>query len=145
MIGTLLIGLFILFIVAIKRRWDESATAPIGIFFIIALVISMFLAGNIAEGRILDDKIVMYTEENQKIEEQIGMLVEEYMNYESNTYIETKGESAISLVALYPDLKADELVKKQINIHTSNNSTIKTLKEEKLNISTYKFWLYFGG
>ena len=32
MIGTLLIGLFILFIVAIKRQWDEGGTATIGVF-----------------------------------------------------------------------------------------------------------------
>ena len=145
MLGTLLIGLFILFIVAIKRRWEEGGTVPIGVFCVITLVVSMCLAGKIAEGRILDDKIAMYTEENQKIEEQIGMLVEEYMNYESNTYIETKGENAISLVALYPDLKADELVKKQIEVYLANNQKIKELKEQNIMGDVYRWWTYFGG
>lgn len=136
---------FVLVVYGMYERKNEGFFIPVTFLTVITIVAFLFVSGKLINSRTLDDKIAMYAEENQKIEEQIGMLVEEYMNYESNTYIETKGESAISLVALYPDLKADELVKKQINIHTSNNSTIKTLKEEKLNISTYKFWLYFGG
>ena len=49
------------------------------------------------------------------------------------------------LVTLYPELKADTLVAKQIEIYTNNNQKIKELKEQKLYGKVYKWWLYFGG
>ena len=145
MLGLVTIILIVLLIWGIQNYKDEDFYYPIIIFLTISVIGCMILGGQLASGRILDEKITMYTEENQKIEEQIGTLVKEYMNYESNTYIETKSESALSLVSLYPELKADELVKQQISIHSQNNSTIKSLREKKLNMSVYKFWLYFGG
>ena len=70
-------------------------------------------------------KIAMYQEENTNIETQIDELVENYMSYESETLKEFKVESSITLVSLYPELKADELVKTQIETYTSNNTKIK--------------------
>lgn len=136
---------FVLVVYGMHKRKDEGFFIPVTLLTVITITAFLFVSGILINSRTLDEKIVMYTEENQKIEERIGTLVKEYMNYESNTYIETKNESAISLVSLYPELKTDELVKEQISIHTANNSLIKTLKHKKLNVSSYKFWLYFGG
>ena len=58
--------------------------------------------------------------------------------------IEVKPENYITLVSLYPELKADALVSKQIEIYISNNEKIKELKEFKINGSIYRWWLYFG-
>ena len=145
MIIVILIILFALIGWGLYDRKDEEFFIPVTIITTIAVVAFFIFVSLVVNGTTLDNKIAMYTEENQKIEEQIETLVQQYMIYESNTYIETKGESAISLVSLYPDLKADELVKQQISIHTSNNSIIKNLREKKLNVRNYKFWLYFGG
>lgn len=71
-------------------------------------------------------------------------LVTQYMEYESSAYGELKGESGITLISLYPELKADTLVSKQIEIYTENNQKIKELKEKAINISNYKWWVYFG-
>lgn len=89
-------------------------------------------------------KIAMYQEENTNIESQIDELVENYMSYESETLKEFKAESSITLVSLYPELKADELVKTQIETYTSNNAKIKNLKEGIIDNSTVKWWIYFG-
>lgn len=89
-------------------------------------------------------KIAMYQEENTNIETQIDELVENYMSYESETLKEFKAESSITLVSLYPELKADELVKTQIETYTSNNAKIKNLKEGIIDNSTVKWWIYFG-
>lgn len=136
---------FILFIVAICRDWDEEA----GVFFcggfVVGLIAIAIFGALVINGRTLDAKIAMYTEENKNIETQMDDLVEQYMNYESGTYGELKGESSITLVSLYPELKADALVTKQIEVYTSNNEKIKELKEKLINISNYKWWLYFGG
>lgn len=145
MLSLVVIALIVLLIWGIRSYKDEDFYIPINILLTLSIIGCMVLGGYIANGRTLDNKIAMFTEENQKIEQQINVLVEEYMEYESNTYVEFKNESAISLVPLYPDLKSDELVQQQIEIYTNNNAKIKSLKEKKLNIANYKFWLYFGG
>ena len=86
----------------------------------------------------------MYQEENTNIEESMDLLVQKYMNYESDTYGNLKGESSITLVSLYPELKADTLVAQQLVIYVENNNKIKSLKEKQINISNYRWWLYFG-
>lgn len=86
----------------------------------------------------------MYTEQNEEIEQDVNVLVKNYMKYESDTYGLLKGESSISLVSLYPELKSDSLVEEQVSLYMENNRDIKRLKEKKINISTWKWWLYFG-
>lgn len=115
--------------------------------FIFPIICMFFIFGNIyviVNGRVVDQKIEMYSEENKVIETQIETVVTDYMKYESETLKDLKGNSAITLVSLYPELKADELVKTQIKTYQENNSKIKKLKEEKIDISVAKWWLYFG-
>ena len=64
--------------------------------------------------------------------------------FETDTYGELKNESSITLVSLYPDLKSDELVKKQIDVYESNNKEIREMKEKKIDLKVLKWWLYFG-
>lgn len=86
----------------------------------------------------------MYQKENTKIENQMDVLVSQYMKFEMDTYGELKNESSITLVSLYPDLKSDELVKKQIDVYESNNKEIREMKEKKIDLKVLKWWLYFG-
>ena len=89
-----------------------------------------------------------FNQENAKIEQDITTIVKDYMNYEKDTYKiaseQIDGSSLLVLTELYPDLKSNELIKKQIEIYTENNNKIKQLKEEKINNQTCKWWLYFG-
>jgi hypothetical protein len=71
--------------------------------------------------------------------------VKEYQKYETEIFTETAPDSAITLVALYPELKADALVGKQIEIYIANNEKIKELKEEDIMGDVYRWWAYFGG
>ena len=66
------------------------------------------------------------------------------MDFETNTYSQLKAKDSISLVSLVPELKADTLVQKQIEVYLSNNAKIKELKEEQINLSKAKWKLYFG-
>lgn len=95
--------------------------------------------------RTLPEKIAMYEEENKKIEEDIAIMVKEYMQYEGDTFKDVTSESAITLVNLYPELKSSELVTQQITIHTDNNKKIKELKESLIEAKNAKYLLYFGG
>lgn len=113
-----------------------------GIISFITLIVLLVQTSNLS---VIDNKIAMYQEENGKIESQIAECVTQYQQYESGIFTETAPESAITLVALYPELKADTLVSKQIEIYINNNNKIKELKEQKINGDVTRWWAYFGG
>lgn len=115
-----------------------------GIAFIIAAVGSIDLAWNVTSGSHIPEMISMYEEENNQIESQIGELVNKYMEYEGSTFNDLKNEDSVALVSLYPELKSDALVEKQIEVYIENNKKIKNLKKKQIELSTYKWWLYFG-
>lgn len=99
---------------------------------------------SISTEHVLDQKIVMYEEENTSIEQSIGSIVEDYMDYESNAYSDLKSQDLMELVTNFPELKADALVQEELDIYIENNQKIKELKEEKIDLSTMKWLLYFG-
>lgn len=124
---------------------DEDFAGFFLVCFCVLLVIGMFLGISVSNGKTIDEKIVMYQEENNKIEKQIDTLVSNYMNYESDTYEKIKSESSITLVSMYPELKSDKLVEEQISVYEENNKKIREFKEDKINLKVKKWWLYFGG
>lgn len=115
-------------------------------FFVVIAIIAQCCG--ISQLKVADTKIAMYEEENTKIEQDIATIVKDYMNYEKDTYKiaseQIDSSSLLVLTELYPDLKSNELVKKQIDVYTENNNKIKQLKEEKINNQICKWWLYFG-
>lgn len=92
----------------------------------------------------ISDKIEMYQEENEIIEQQMDTLVKQYMDYESDTLKEFASESSITLITMYPDLKSDTMVQNQINTYIANNNKIKELKELKIQKGFSKWLWYFG-
>lgn len=110
----------------------------------ITVIAFIFIAYDFSKSMVIDEKIAMYMEENQNIENQIDIVVSGYMEYESGTFEKLKSDSSIVLVSLYPELKSDELVQTQIATYQANNEKLKELKELKINIRIYKWWLYFG-
>ena len=120
--------------------------------FIELIIVSaiIFNASQICQLKISDKKIEMYEEENNNIQNSVSQTVESYKNYEQNTYseslksIDTNNTDIIVLTQLYPELKSNDMVNKQIDIYQENNNKIKGLKEEKINNEIAKWWLYFG-
>lgn len=122
-----------------------SCTA--GVFgSIAAIIVLVCLCGSVSQLSVIDQKIEMYQEENTRIEEQIAATVKQYQEYETDIFTAVSpDESSIVLVSLYPELKADALVQSQIEIYTANNEKIKSLREQKINGTVDRWWLYFGG
>ena len=139
-LAVIFLALFIIFVCIDFDEIGAFLLAP----FLLCFLYSCYLGICVANGVVIDDKIAMYQEENEKIEEQMDALVSQYMEYESDTYGELKNDSSITLISLYPELKADELVKEQISVYITNNEKIKELKEDKINLKTKKWLLYFG-
>lgn len=116
----------------------------VGVVGITALVGTIVLTCCVIDASVVDERIAMYESENTEIEEQIASVVQQYQEYESGIFREVAPDSSVTMVSLYPELKADTLVQKQIEIYVANNEKIKSLKEEQITASVKRWWLYFG-
>jgi len=145
-VGILISGLLVY---KLTDYGDENPYSYIGIILGILLSLGAFvtlIVGGItiSESSIIDDKIQMYTEENTNIETTITATVEKYLEHELNIFDSLQGEDIQTLLVVYPEINSNELVKAQIEVFIDNNNKIKELKEQKLNIQVWKFWVYFG-
>lgn len=111
---------------------------------VIPLFIQVLLIANLISGLNLDFRIELYQSQNAEIESKVQSTVTSYLAHEKQTYKDIKPDNAIAIASAYPELHGNELVKKQIEVYEDNNKKILGLKEEKLNQSVYKWWLYFG-
>lgn len=111
---------------------------------IVSFIAAIALLVTVSELKTIQPKIEMYQVENTNIENQITECVKEYQKYETDIFTEVAPDSAITLVSLYPELKSDELVKKQIEVYLANNQKIKELKEQDIMGDIYRWWAYFG-
>lgn len=110
-----------------------------------AIIVAISLTISVVNGWTIQEKIDLIEAENANIDSQILETVENYKDYEQSTFDKVSDRSADIIVQLYPELKSDELVAKQIEIYTDNKQRIISLKEELINQKPYKWWLYFGG
>lgn len=164
----MLIVLFIIFLLMIIigcliAKWSDIPSEHDGIFIFASLgtvlgcicefIVVCFIIGcsvGISKLKVADEKIQMYQEENSNIQNQVAEIVKNYQDYEQNTYteslknIDVSNTDVVVLTQLYPDIKSNEMINKQIQIYQDNNNKIKEIKEEKLNNEICKWWLYFG-
>lgn len=125
---------------------DEDDFGGFGIIIVAIVSFGIFInIGCLVYGRTLDDKIAMYEQENTAIEQSIDVLVKDYYKHESDTYSSLKPENAVLFASAYPELQSNNLAMKQLEIYVENNDKIKELKEDQINLSRNRFWLYFGG
>jgi predicted Co/Zn/Cd cation transporter (cation efflux family) len=132
-------------ILALCDKEHTAATFCWTAIVLFALVVIFFIPVTISyvNSRTCDEKIVMYEEENKKIEKKIEATVKQYMDFEKDTYSKLKTDSYINLVSLYPELKSDKLIQEQIETYQENSDTIISLKEKKINRKTLKWWLFW--
>lgn len=146
-LGILLLVLGIILYDKLEAGADEvgSVFQVVGIVVIvISTIVSIVLLISVLTWVNIDKKIVIYEEENTRIEQQIADVVKQYQEYETGIFTEVVPESSITLVSLYPELKSDTLVQSQIKVYVDNNKTIRELRSTALNASVYRWWLYFG-
>lgn len=127
-----------------KATIGTSLQITSAIIIMISVIASVILFISVINRVGIDKKIAMYEEENTKIEQQIADVVTRYQEYEAGIFTEVAPESAMTLVALYPELKSDTLVQSQIEVYADNNKQIKELKCKAINTSVIRWWLYFG-
>ena len=142
------IGIIVLGWVAYDS-WDMDLGSmfitAFGIFGVIAVVITYIaLSIDLTTINVIPDKIAILQEQNTKIEAQIDVIAEQYMDYESETYKGMTPDNAELFAVLYPQLASNETVKKQMELYINNNKAITDYKLEMCNASVYRWWLYFG-
>ncbi len=137
-IGTMIIG----------HKTDSECAWTISIlswiFAFIVFVVGIVMVVDISKSRTIDQQIELYETENSQIEERISSIVSNYMEYEQTTFSQIKNQDSMELVTLFPELKSDSLVQEQINLYTANKTKILDLKSAKIDISRYRWILYFG-
>ena len=72
-------------------NWDLEGpgifVTVFSVLLLIAVIITAVILGaELSEGKILDQKIELYQEENSKIEQSIAVTVQEYMNHEEMVF-----------------------------------------------------------
>ena len=111
---------------------------------VVTLIAILVIAPYVNTEFVIDQKIQLYEQENAIIEQRIDAVVKEYMAYEKETYADLSAVDPVARVALFPELKADTMVQAQIQTYTRNWEKILSLKEEKVNLITKRWWLSFG-
>ena len=138
------IAIALIVLVVLNEDLAEGFGILGGLIGFIALIGIFVNIGLLVRGRTLDDKITMYEQENTAIEQSVDVLVKDYYKHESDTYSSLKPENAVLFASAYPELQSNELATKQLEIYVDNNNKIKELKEDQINLSKNRFWLYFG-
>jgi hypothetical protein len=126
-------------------KYEEALEVPGSIIFTVFLFVIVIVAGfyNYDKSTI-DSRLPVIEEQNTMVLSQIEPLVQQALEYESNTYKDFKLDAAkvIAFTQLYPDLKANDFLNKQIDIILTNQEEIKQLKLDKATLNAYHFWLW---
>lgn len=90
-------------------------------------------------------QIAVLEENNTELLAEIQPVVEKYLNYEQGTLTSVKPEaSTLIAYAVYPELKGNEFVARQLDIIEKNNKEIKERKLALASLESYRIWLFMG-
>lgn len=139
-----------------KARYERGRRAEDGwlqwVFIVVgalgALVVfiaTLCTIGEVAQLKVIDQKIAVYEQENTRIEQSVTAMVENYINHETNTFAEISEDVSPTMVfSMYPELKSNTLVEKEISVYTENQKELRALKLSRYDKELAKWWLWFG-
>ena len=133
------------------KRFDKAISFGCARSFFMSLlvgciIIAIYLLSTFGiEEKIINEKIRICEEENQKIEESIDFALQKYLGYEAETYDRMRSEGvSVDIATAYPELASSQPVARQIEIYINNNGQIKELREDLVDLTWKRWWLYFG-
>lgn len=130
-----------------KKPYSDAGATVFAIslvMLVVVIICCLFNVNKIVKANTLEQKIVVYQEEMTNIENNINPVVQNYLDHEKETYTALTPDNAVIFASIYPELSSNEIVQKQLNIYNEYLISIKNLKLEIAEISTAKWWLYFG-
>lgn len=124
----------------------REVLCEIGTVFSIIVLIAILVAGikyNSIKST-ANAQMEVLNEQNEIVLKQIEPLVQQALNYESNTYKEFKltPENIVAFGNMYPQLQANSFIQSQINIIVENQKEIKDLKLKTASLNAYRLWLF---
>ena len=128
--------------------YSETAetVGGVSIFLLVVTLIATIVAGvkyNSVKST-ANAQLEVLNSQNETVLAQIEPLVQQALNYESNTYKEFKltSENIVAFGNMYPQLQANSFIQSQINIIVENQKEIKNLKLRIASLNAYRLWLF---
>lgn len=114
----------------------------IGVPSLIALLIVVGIYNY--DSSTINSRLTVLEEQNTTVLTQVEPLVQKALDYESSTYKDLKLDvnKLIIFAQMYPELKANDFLNRQIDIILANQQEIKQLKLDKATLNAYHFWLW---
>lgn len=126
---------------------DDGATLGVGciVFFVLGIVLCIALQCRHSTIHNSTAQIAVLEENNTELLAEIQPVIEKYLNYEQGTLASMKPEaSTLIAYAVYPELKGNEFVARQLDIIEKNNKEIKERKLALASLESYRIWLFMG-
>ena len=152
MLYLLLLLTLILWIIALftaneyRESVSEQSTFIAGTFIGMLSIIALLSCWGTYSYRTetIGSQLEVLETQNEIILSQIEPLVQQALNYESNTYKEFKltPENIVAFGNMYPQLQANSFIQSQINIIVENQKEIKDLKLGIASLNAYRLWLF---
>ena len=150
----ILLFIFICFIIGAmiseqNSRYPSDTTslvAGVNTFLLVVTLVITIVAGvryNSIKST-ANTQLEVLNSQNEIVLSQIEPLVQQALNYESNTYKEFKmtPENIVAFSNMYPQLQANAFIQSQINIIVENQKEIKDLKLRIASLNAYHLWLF---
>ena len=110
---------------------------------LVTLIVFVALLSSYTSISYNEARIEILEENNAQIETRIEAAVNKYLEHEQEI-IDLEKIDAMFLVMQIPELKADKLIKQEIDLYLENNSEIRKLKLDRVERSMIAWWLWFG-
>ena len=111
----------------------------------LVLLSVLFVGVSSSQLMVIDEKIAMYQEENAQIEAGVNQIVSKYVEHEEATFAEAVENISPTVVfSMYPELKSNTLVEKEIETYVANQKTLRELKASRYDYELCLWWLWFG-
>jgi hypothetical protein len=125
---------------------DDEGVAVLGFIVGFPTLAALLIAGGIYnyDSSTINSRLAVLEEQNTTVLTQVEPLVQQALNYESSTYKDLKLDvnKLIIFAQMYPELKANDFLRMQIDIILCNQQEIKQLKLDKASLNAYHFWLW---
>lgn len=144
----LVIGIALIIWGGIRNDFHDNGEGLIilGAIICVSSFAALLIAGGIYnyDSSTINSRLAVLEEQNTTVLTQVEPLVQKALDHESNTYKDLKLDvnKLIIFAQMYPELKANDFLHKQIDIILANQEEIKQLKLDKASLNAYHFWLW---
>ena len=125
---------------------EDDGILTLGFIIGFPSLLAVLIAGGIYnyDSSTINSRLAVLEEQNTTVLTQVEPLVQQALNYESNTYKDLKLDvnKLIIFAQMYPNLKANDFLRMQIDLILCNQQEIKQLKLDKASLNAYHLWLW---